>query len=292
VSSFLSGTSMSMNMPARQALVSQLVTKQQLPSAIALNSMSMNSSRILGPALAGMLIGWIGIAGCMMLQGIAYVWSIFNVFQIDVPPQDQRARNSSMLQNLLEGFRYCYQEKTVFAMLSLAAMTAVFGQPYMQFLPAFARDVLYLGPSGLGLMMTAVGVGALIGSIAIASYGSSRSRGTVLLIAAGIFGFSLCLLGLTKNTPLALLLLAGGGFANAMLMSLNQTILQQTVPDHLRGRVMSVYMLTWGLMPLGTLPIGMLAQSHGTPAAIFAGGVVVYVGALYIYFFRPSFRAI
>jgi MFS family permease len=292
VSAFLSGTAMSMNMPARQALVSQLVTKAQLPSAIALNSMSMNSSRILGPALAGILIGAIGIAGCMFLQAGAYIWSIFNVFQIKVPPQDRRARNASMLENLLEGFRYCYEQKTVFAMLSLAAMTAVFGQPYMQFLPAFARDVLYLGPSGLGIMMTAVGVGALIGSIAIASFGGARSRGTILLVAAGIFGLSLCLLALTKSTALALVLLAGGGFANALLMSLNQTILQQTVPDHLRGRVMSVYMLTWGLMPLGTLPIGMIAQRHGTPAAIFVGGIVCYVGALWLFFFRPSFRAI
>ena len=292
VSSFLSGTAMSMNMPARQALVSQLVTRPQLASAIALNSMSMNSSRILGPALAGILIGMIGIAGCMFLQAGAYVWSIVNVFQIKVPPQDRRARDASMMHNLLEGFRFCYEEKTVFAMLSLAAMTSIFGQPYMQFLPAFARDVLALGPSGLGLMMTAVGVGALIGSIAIASFGAVRERGTILLVAAAIFGLSLCLLALTKSTALSLLLLAGGGFANALLMSLNQTVLQQTVPVHLRGRVMSVYMLTWDLMPLGTLPIGMVAQSHGTPAALFLGGIVCYVGALWVFFFRPSFRTI
>jgi len=234
----------------------------------------------------------IGIAGCMFLQAAAYVWSIVNVFQIKVPPQDRRARDASMLHNLLEGFRFCYEEKTVFAMLSLAAMTSIFGQPYMQFLPAFARDVLALGPSGLGLMMTAVGVGALIGSIAIASFGAVKERGTILLVAAAIFGLSLCLLALTKSTALSLLLLAGGGFANALLMSLNQTVLQQTVPDHLRGRVMSVYMLTWGLMPLGTLPIGMVAQSHGTPAALFLGGIVCYVGALWVFFFRPSFRTI
>ena len=254
--------------------------------------MSMNSSRILGPSIAGILIGIVGIAGCMFLQGLGYVWSIFNVFQIKVPTQDHRARDSSILHNLLEGFRYCYHEKTVFAMLSLAAMTAIFGQPYMQFLPAFARDVLYLGPGGLGVMMTAIGVGALAGSIAIASFGTSKSRGTILLVAAGLFGLSLCLFALTKSVPLSLLLLAFGGFANALLMSLNQTILQQTVPDHLRGRVMSVYMLTWGLMPLGTLPIGMIAQSHGTPAAVFIGGIAVYVCALWVFFFRPSSRRI
>ena len=292
VSAFLSGSAMSMNMPARQALVSQLVTKAQLPSAIALNSMSMNSSRIVGPALAGILIGVVGIAGCMLLQGIGYLWSIVNVVQIKVPIHDRKSRGASMMQNLVEGFRYCYEQKTVFAMLSLAAMTSIFGQPYMQFLPAYARDVLNLGAGGLGIMMTAVGVGALIGSFVIAGFGTNRQRGKVLLIAAIIFGLSLCFLALTSNVILALVLLAGGGFANALLMSLNQTILQQTVPDHLRGRVMSVYMLTWGLMPLGTLPIGMIAQTHGTPAAIFVGGFICYLVALWVFLFRPSFRNI
>jgi MFS family permease len=292
VASFLMGTSMSMNMPARQALVSQLVTKEQLPSAIALNSMSMNSSRIIGPSLAGLLIGAIGIAGCLFLQAVGYVWSIFNVLAIQVPGQDQKARKASIMQNLLEGFRYCYEEKTVFAMLSLAALTTIFGMPYMQLLPAFARDVLGIGASGLGVMMTAVGVGALIGSVAIASVGSAKSRGTILLAAAGAFGLSLCLFALTRTPALALLLLAFAGLANAVLMALNQTIIQQVVPDHLRGRVMSVYMVTFGLMPLGTLPAGIIAQARGVPAAIFLGGLICYVGALWVYFFRPSFRTI
>src|SRR5947209_2983199 len=142
-------------------------------------------------------------------------------------------------------------------MLSLAALTTIFGMPYMQLLPAFARDVLDIGAGGLGLMMTAVGVGALIGSVAI-SNADKGLRGTILLGAAALFGLTLCLFSLSKVTFLALLLLAGAGMANAVLMNLNQTILQQTVPDHLRGRVMSVYMITFGLMPLGTLPAGMI----------------------------------
>src|SRR5205814_10403781 len=129
-----------------------------------------------------------------------------------------RARETSVTANLMEGFRYCYQEKTVFAMLSLAAMVAIFGQPYMQFLPAFARDVLAMGPSGLGLLMTAIGVGALIGSIAIASYSTSKPRGTILLVASALFGLSLCLVALTHSTAIALVLFAFGGFRNALLM--------------------------------------------------------------------------
>lgn len=292
VSSFLAGSAMSMNMPARQAMVSQLVTKEQLPSAIALNSMSMNSSRILGPSLAGILIGIVGIAGCMFLQAAGYLWSIVNVLQVKSPPADRKARNQSVLQNLLEGFRYCYHEKSVFSLLALAALTTIFGMPYMNILPAFARDVLGMGPGGLGVMMTAVGVGALIGSVGIASFGSSRHRGTIQVATAGGFGLALCIFALTKVVFLALVLLAFIGLASSILMALNQTVLQQTVPDHLRGRVMSIYMLTWGLMPFGTLPVGWVAQHHGTPSAIFLGGFACYVGALWLFFFRPSFRTV
>src|SRR5688572_27134254 len=142
VASFLLGSAFSMNMPARQALVSQLVTREQLPNAIALNSMSMNSSRVIGPSLAGILIGVIGVAGCLAMHGLAYVWSVYNVLAIKVPAYTGRARESSVLSNLIEGFRYCYEQKSVFGMLSLAVMTTVFGMQYMNLLPAFARDVL------------------------------------------------------------------------------------------------------------------------------------------------------
>jgi MFS family permease len=292
VASFLMGAAFSMNMPARQALVAQLVTKEQLPNAIALNSMSMNSSRVVGPSLAGAVIGVIGIAGCLFLHAAAYLWSVFNVAAIKVPPYQARARNASVLQNLLEGFRYCYEQKSVFGMLALAVMTAVFGMQYMNLMPAFARDVLGMGPEGLGFMMTAVGVGAIVGSIAVASSGAHRRRGTVLLLAAAVFGAALCLFALAKTPLVAAGLLAICGASQAVMMALNQTILQQVVPDHLRGRVMSVYMVTWGMMPFGTLPAGWIAEAYNPPTAIFIGGLICYVGALWVFFFKPRFRSI
>ncbi|HEY3081589.1 MAG TPA: MFS transporter [Chloroflexota bacterium] len=292
VASFLMGCAFSMNMPARQALVAQLVTKEQLPNAIALNSMSMNSSRVLGPALAGAVIGVIGVAGCLFLHAAAYLWSVFNVAAIRVPPYQARARDASVLQNLLEGFRYCYDQKSVFGMLALAVLTAVFGMQYTNLMPSFARDVMGMGPEGLGFMMTAVGVGAIVGSIAVANSGASRRRGTVLLVAAAAFGGSLCVFALAKTPTVAAILLAFCGASQAVMMALNQTILQQVVPDHLRGRVMSVYMVTWGLMPLGTLPAGWIAEAYGTPVSIFLGGLVCWIGALWVFFFKPRFRSI
>ncbi|HEV8634262.1 MAG TPA: MFS transporter [Chloroflexota bacterium] len=292
VASFLMGCAFSMNMPARQALIAQLVPKEQLPNAVALNSMSMNSSRVVGPALAGAVIGLIGVAGCLFLHAAAYLWSVFNVAAIKVPAYQARARNASVLQNLLEGFRYCYEQKSVFGMLALAVLTTIFGMQYMNLMPAFARDVLGMGPGGLGFLMTAVGVGAIVGSVAVANSGASRHRGTVLLLAAAAFGGALCLFALTKTPTLSAILLALCGASQAVMMALNQTILQQVVPDHLRGRVMSVYMVTWGMMPLGTLPAGMIAEAYGTPTSIFLGGLICYVGALWVFFFKPRFRSI
>jgi predicted MFS family arabinose efflux permease len=238
------------------------------------------------------VIGLIGIAGCLFLHAAAYLWSVFNVAQIRVPPYQARARDASVVQNLLEGFRYCYEQKSVFGMLALAVMTAVFGQQYTNLMPAFARDVMGMGPEGLGFLMTAVGVGAIVGSVAVANSGASRSRGSLLLLAAAVFGGALCLFALAKTPTVAAVLLAFCGASQAVMMALNQTILQQVVPDHLRGRVMSVYMVTWGLMPLGTLPAGWIAETYGTPVSIFLGGLVCWIGALWVFFFKPRFRAI
>lgn len=290
--SFLMGCAFSLNMPARQAMVAQLVTKDQLPSAVALNSMSMNSSRVVGPALAGGLIGIIGVAGCLMLHAVAYVWSVVNVIQIRAPTNERRARDASVLQNLAEGFRYCYEEKSVFGMLALATLTTVFGMQYMQLLPALARDVLGMGADGFGMLMTATGVGAVAGSVYVAGSNARHNRGTLLLLSAIGFGGFLCALSFTTNPLAVMALLAAAGGSNAVLMALNQTIIQETVPDHLRGRVMSAYMVTFGLTPLGALPAGAIAEQYGTPIAIFVGGFLCYVGALWVFMFRPQFRSI
>jgi predicted MFS family arabinose efflux permease len=254
--------------------------------------MSMNSSRVIGPSLAGILIGLVGVAGCLALHGLAYVWSVFNVLAIRVPPYTSRARDSSVLQNLMEGFRYCYEQKSVFGMLSLAVMTTVFGMQYTNLLPAFARDVMGMGPDGLGLLMTAVGVGAIAGSIGVASLGAAKHRGTVLLLNAAVFGGAMVLVGLTRSLPMVMVLLAVAGACQAVMMVLNQTIIQQIVPDHLRGRVMAAYMVTWGMMPLGTLPAGWIAELYGTDKSILIGGAICAAGALWVFFFRPRFRTI
>ena len=264
VVSLLMGVSMSMHVPARQALVPALVGKERLANAMALYSMSLNTSRILGPSLAGVVMGWAGVAGCLALQSLGYLWAVANVLQIRYGDQGRRGRaGSTVLQNLVEGLRYCYRTKPILAQLMIAAVPTIFAYPYMNFLPSFARDVYGIGPGGLGLLMTVMGLGALSGSFALASRRRIRRKSLVTVIAVGLFGAFLCAFALAPALPLALVFLALAGASSSVYMTLNGTIIQEICPDEYRGRVSSVYMVTWGMMPLGAVPAGALAARTG-----------------------------
>ncbi|HEX2514325.1 MAG TPA: MFS transporter, partial [Chloroflexota bacterium] len=273
VASFLMGVSMSMHVPARQALVPALVGKERLANAMALYSMSLNTSRILGPSLAGVVMGWAGVAGCLALQSLGYLWAVVNALQIRFGDRASRGRaGSTVLQNLVEGLRYCYRTKPILTQLMIAAVPTIFAYPYMNFLPSFARDVFGIGPGGLGLLMTVMGLGALSGSFALASRRRIRRQSLVTVIAVALFGAFLCAFALAPSLPLALVFLALAGASSSVYMTLNGTILQEICPDEYRGRVSSVYMVTWGMMPLGAVPAGALAAAYGAPLTVFLGG--------------------
>lgn len=285
------GTIMSINIPSRQALVSDLVGKDLLANAVSLHSLSLNTSRIIGPTIAGGVIAAIGIFGCFLVQAVGYIWSVANIASMTVPPRPPHARQASVLQNLLEGFGYCYRTPVVFSMLLLGSAVAMLAMPaYMQLLPAYARDTLGLGPEGLGLLMSAAGVGALTSSFALALAGRIRRRGLLLLGAVLIMGGLLCVLALVRVAPIATVILAGISACSSVLMVLNNTVLQEIVPDHLRGRVMSAYMITWGTMPLGAVPLGAIAARLGTPTAMLVGGACCVVAGLWLGLTRAEVR--
>ena len=286
VVSFLMGVSMSMHVPARQALVPALVGKERLANAMALYSMSLNTSRILGPSLAGVVMGWAGVAGCLALQSLGYLWAAINVLQIRFGDRAARGRaGSTVLQNLVEGLRYCYRTKPILAQLMIAAVPTIFAYPYMNFLPSFARDVYGIGPGGLGLLMTVMGLGALSGSFALASRRRIKRQSLVTVVAVGLFGAFLCAFALAPALPLALVFLALAGASSSVYMTLNGTILQEICPDEYRGRVSSVYMVTWGMMPLGAVPAGALAAAYGAPLTVFLGGAITVVFAVGVLLF-------
>ncbi|HEX2033310.1 MAG TPA: MFS transporter [Chloroflexota bacterium] len=281
--SFLMGVAMSAHVPARQALIPSLVGRERLANALALYSMSLNTSRIIGPAMAGAIMGWGGVAACFGLQCVGYVWAVANVLQMGHGEERSRGRaGTTVVQNLLDGFRFCLHTKPIFLQLLIAAVPAIFAYPYMNFLPAFARDVYQIGPGGLGLLMTCMGAGALAGSFAIASRRQIRRKSQVTVVCAAGFGLFLCGFALAPWLPLALVFLALAGATSSVYMTLNGTILQEICPEEYRGRVSSVYMVTWGMMPLGALPAGALAEAYGAPLTVVLGGAICLIFAVAI----------
>jgi len=274
VLSVLVGIVWSFNMPVRQAMLPSLVPEKDLMNAIALMSAGFNITRIVGPALAGLLVGVVGIAGCFIIEGIAYIGVVGMAAAMKVPNSDGSARNATVRQNLMEGFRYIKNNQTVFNLIMLALIPMLIAMPYATLMPVFARDVLEIGVSGLGLLMSAPGIGALVGTLALASLGGFRRKGWLLVFSGIALGVTLFLFAVTSWVPLALLFLVGVGGASITFLALINTMLQLMVPDELRGRVMSVYMLDMGLMPLGSLVAGAIAD------ATTASFTVALMGAL------------
>ncbi|MGH9173606.1 MAG: MFS transporter, partial [Vicinamibacterales bacterium] len=273
---FLSGSTMSFIFPTRQALVPGLVPRERLANAVALNSAGQNSTRVFGPSLAGILIGLVGTAICFAIQAVGLIGAAIMSVRLRVPPRDEgagRARASAR-ENLVEGLRYIARTPRLKGLIGLAAIPTVLALPYMQMLPVIARDELGTGSAGLGLLMTASGVGALTGSLVVAAIGSQlRERGSLQIVTAGLFGVMVAIFAFSPWFPLSLLLVAVTSGVSSVYMSLNNTVLQMSVADEFRGRVLSVYLMTWGLMPFGTLPMGLLADAYGAPVAVATGGL-------------------
>lgn len=281
VNSFLMGVLISISNPARQSLIPLLVGKERIANALALYSMSMNASRIVGPSIAGALMGLAGPGGTLAVQSAGYALAAVNVGQIRTRNETAgRGAGASMLRNLLEGFRYCLANRPILVQLLIAAIPTILAAHYLQFLPAFARDVYGVGPAGLGVLMACLGVGALAGSIGIASRRRIERKGRLTLLFAGMFGLALCGFAASPSMVVAGVFLALAGAMNALYSTLNSTLLQERCPDEYRGRVTSVYIITWGLMPLGALPAGAIAEVVGVPVTVFGSGALCALFAL------------
>jgi MFS family permease len=274
VTSLLSGIFLSVVFPARQALVPAVVPRSHLANAVSLNSAGQNATRVMGPSLAGIVIGLVDVAGCFVLQAAGFVWAVWATFRLNLPSSPSVPGQRSVFGNLREGFGYIAGRKDIAALLLLAAVPTLFGMPYYQFLPAIAKDVLHTGPQGLGLLMGAGGIGSLLSSIWVASLGDFKWKGKLLLASATAFGLMLVLFAQSHWLLLSLALMVGVGASSAVYMAVNNTLLQLLTSDEMRGRVMSAYMMCWGLVPVGTLPQGAAASAWGASVAIAAGGAI------------------
>lgn len=295
VISALGGAIMAFIGPTRQALVPSFVPKETIANAVAMNSAGQNSTRIIGPSLAGVLISTVGITLCFALQAVGFVWAFIMSFQLKTPPKSEEVAKAraSVGANLLEGLRYIKDSPTLSGLMIMAAVPTVLALPYLQILPVFARDVLDVGSTGLGYLMAASGFGGLTGSLLYASYGRRIEHQGRLLIGTGVLlGFILTAFALSPWFPLSLVLVCLTAITTSVYNSVNNTIIQMTVADEFRGRVMSVYLMTWGLMPFGTLPLGIMAGRIGAPFALTIQALLTTVVVVLVALRLPRMRAL
>ena len=289
----IAGVAWSFNEPVKQSLVPNVVPKEELMNAIALNSAGFNLTKVVGPALGGILIALFGAAGNFFVQSAAYVGALAMIYGMHVPPTAKEARRSSALANLKEGFAYVWSTPAVLALMITAYVPTVFAVPYQTLMPVFQKDVLGVGPEGLGMLMSAPGIGAVLALLMLATISSRMRRQGLLLLASTIFlGAFLILFSQTTSFPRAITLLVAVGACQMLFMATTNTMLHLIVPDELRGRVMSLYMLDRGLMPAGSLFAGITAHFIGAPATVSMMGVIVIVLALVVAWLVPLMRTL
>jgi MFS family permease len=279
--------------PARLAFVSELVERDDLTNAIALNSTMFNLATATGPAVAGLAYALVGPAWCFVLNGLSFLAVIAALLLMRIAPREQPARRRSAWEELGEGMRFIAANRVIRTLIVLVAATSFFGISMATLFPAWAVQILGGDATTNGLLLSARGVGSLISALVIASLGRFNYKGR--LLTAGMFAFPLLLLifGLARWLPLALLALVGVGVAAILVMNLANALVQTLVPDALRGRVMSVYSMTFfGLMPLGALWVGATAEYAGAPTAVLLGAAVLIAIAVLTWVFAPRVRAL
>lgn len=293
VFAFLSGLVMAFDIPARQALLPNLVDERSLMNAISLTSAIWSSTNVVGPALAGAIIGILGIAGSFYLA-VGVIGLAVGAFAL--LRAESTAPSSSgpepMWQSLLEGLTYIRGHAMLLGLLLLTTLPTIFGQSFGSLMPAFAAQVLNGDAATYGYLLSAAGVGAVAGTITLASLGNWQQKGPALIISGVIFGAALLLLSLTRTLPMALLAMGAVGAMSMSFGTLSITLVQSIVPDNVRGRVMSVYMLTWGLMSFGSLMMGGLGSTLGVPMAIAIGGTLTILSVLATVWKVPMLRSL
>jgi MFS family permease len=287
------GVANAFDAPARLAFVVELVEREDMTNAIALNSTMFNLATATGPAVAGLTYALIGPAWCFMLNGLSFLAVIAALLLMKIAPQQRPARRGSAWAEVKEGVRYIAAEPTIRTLIGLVGMTSLFGISFATLFPAWAVNMLGGDATTNGLLQSARGLGALLSALLIASLGRIHFKGKLLTV--GMFAFPALLLVFTfvRWLPLALLVLVGAGMAVILIMNLANALVQGLVPDALRGRVMSVYSLTFfGLMPLGALWIGALAQYASAPTAMLCGALIGLGFAALLFVFAPRLRAL
>jgi MFS family permease len=273
----LQGCAFAFNMPTRQAFIADVVGREDLANAVALNNANMNLMRVLGPAVAGLLIASprVGAGGVFGLMAACYVFVVATIFRIRGGRVRSGTAKGSSVEQLLDGLRHIRASRTLIVLLALGIAPMLLGMHYQMLMPVFALGLLDAGPEGLGLLSTAAGIGALAGSVTLAAAGNFQAKTRVQALLGVAVGLGLLAFALAPSLPLAMLALVAVGAASASYQALNNTLVIEATPPAFYGRVMSVYMMIWSLQPLATMPTARLADLVGARPTVAGSGLLL-----------------
>ena len=294
VLAFCLGIGEAFDMTARQSFVIEMTGRDDLMNAIALNSSVFNGARIIGPAVAGLLVAQVGEAWAFGFNALSYVAVIIALAAMRLGPgRAAGGADGNALQQLRAGLSYTFRHPAIRGLIGMVAVFSFFGMYYVTLIPIYAGQIFRIGPRGLGWMLSAVGTGALIGALSLAALGNFPRKGRLVTVGALAFAAALLVLSFSTSLPLSLLALAVGGWAQITQLAASNTLIQTIVPDDLRGRVMSTY--TWmlgGMFPLGALLAGAVAQRWGAPLTIRMGALVCGLFAALVVWRFPAVRSL
>jgi MFS family permease len=268
------------DIPGRQSFLVDMVGKEDLMNAIALNSSMFNGARVIGPAIAGILVARIGEGWCFAANSISYIAVIAGLLLMHVHSVPRVSKHSP-IEDIIEGFRWASQTRIIRALLLLLGLISLVGMPYTVLMPIFADKILHGGARGLGILMGSTGVGALFGALTLAAKTGVKGLGRWVAFACGSFGVSLVFFSFSTHFWLSVAFLLPAGYSMMLQMACSNTLIQTMVPDQLRGRVMAVYsMMFMGMAPFGAFFGGALAHRIGAPITVATGGVACVIGAI------------
>jgi MFS family permease len=278
------------DIPARQAFLVDMVSRTDLVNAIALNSSMFNGARVVGPAIAGIVVAAIGEGWCFFANAVSFLAVIASLLMMKID-RPRHSIEGSPLENVIEGFKFVIQNPPVHALMILLGLVSFTAMPYAVLMPIFAEDILHGGPKALGLLMGCSGVGALAGAVTLAMKKSIQGLGRWVAVACTGFGVALIAFSFSRRLWLSAVMLVPAGFCVMVQMASSNTLIQSMVPDKLRGRVMAVYsMMFMGMAPFGALLAGSVAHKIGAPWTVAMGGIIAAIGGVIFGLRWPALR--
>jgi MFS family permease len=291
VLAFLLGTANAFEAPARQSFVLEMVDREDMTNAIALNSAMFNTAMAVGPAAGGLIYGFLGPAWCFFINGATFIAVIVALKRMKLPPFSPPALRTSVLADLKAGLKYVAAHPLIRTIIGLIAVISLFGISFVTLFPAWAVNVLHGDAKTNGFLQSARGIGALSAALLIASLGRFQFRGKLLTLGTFALPVTVALFGLVRWEPLSFLLVFGSGLSHILIFNLANALVQTASPDPLRGRIMGIYTLTFfGLMPLGALGIGFTAEHLSQTTAVLIGAAVTFGAAAALAIFMPHLR--